>query len=477
MKNLKKDFIDMDATDIATEIKEGRATCLEVLQAYIDHVNKVKPSINAIVEDRFTQALEEAEQLDEQFDLILDKGPLFGVPISVKESFHVKGMKTTGGLIHRQDLISTEDAAVVATLKTAGAIIIGKTNTPSLCFCQETNNKLYGRTNNSWDIAKTAGGSSGGEGALLGVGGSAVGIGSDIGGSIRFPSHFNGVIGFKPGHSLVDSTGHFPADEIPIQNRMSGMGPMGKSVRDIELLYKLIANNRPPTKSLDEIKINILPGETGYPLSNKTKEILDSITLALSESYDTERIVPPFFADSAQLWQEIMSIDGGEKIKKLAFHTDRPNLLATYLKEKTTTKTDTHAYLSWALIGANLFKPSNKRAKEIETILAGGDLELVDYLENRLLIFPVYHTGATNHGKVYSEIFSIRKTFRKYMPYVAYANVWGLPSLTVPVSTDEDNLPLSIQIISCSGNEDIIFKLGKRLESKFRGYVRSMNYD
>src|SRR5699024_11086350 len=124
-------------------------------------------------------------------------------PISIKESFNVSGMKTTGGIIHRQDIIKSRDAITVQKLKDAGAIVLCKTNTPALCFCQETDNKLYGRTNNPWNIKHTAGGSSGGEAALLSVGGAAVGLGSDIGGSIRFPSHFNGVVGFKSGKNEV----------------------------------------------------------------------------------------------------------------------------------------------------------------------------------------------------------------------------------------------------------------------------------
>ena len=127
----------------------------------------------------------------------------------MKESFHVEGMRTTGGLLNRKESIQDADAEVVRKLRNEGAIILGKTNTPALCFCQETDNKLYGRTNNPWDLTRTAGGSSGGEGVLIAIGGAAVGLGSDIGGSIRLPSHFNGVVGFKSGNSQVSSVGVF----------------------------------------------------------------------------------------------------------------------------------------------------------------------------------------------------------------------------------------------------------------------------
>ncbi|PAV28774.1 amidase [Virgibacillus profundi] len=462
----------MDATSIANSIKNKELTSIEATLAYIEHIKKINPTINALVENRFSQAINEAKEKDKLLQKNEHTGPLYGVPISVKESFDVENMKTTGGLEHRQDLISRKDAAVITKLKNAGAIILGKTNTPALCFCQETENKLYGRTNNPWDVSRTAGGSSGGEGALLSAGGAAVGIGSDIGGSIRFPTHFNGIVGFKPGMNQVSSEGHFPSVVNPLQDRMLTMGPMGKSVQDMELMYNIIANNNPPNRSLKNFKIEILPGNNNYPLSNFTKGMLDDIEYFLTRSYSTKRAVPSLFDDSALIWQEIMSIEGSKIIEDEAFSNNRSNVFTSFLKEKLTQRTSIHPYLSWAIIGAKLFKPTKGRVEEINTFLDQGDKALTDYLKNRLLIFPVYHSGALKHGKVFQEIFSIRKTFLDYMPYVAYANVWGLPTLTIPVGTDENDMPISIQIMSSIGNENALFRLGRLLEKKFRGYVR-----
>ena len=197
---IPQSLLDMDATRMAKQIASGQLSSVEATKVYMAHLNHINPNINCVVEDRFSEALKEAAFADQQLKAGEAKGRLFGVPFSMKESFHVEGMKITGGLVHRNEIIANEDADVVAMLKAEGAIIIGKTNTPALCFCQESDNKLYGRTNNPWNIDKTAGGSSGGEGALMAVGGAAAGIGADIGGSIRFPSHFNGVIGFKSGN-------------------------------------------------------------------------------------------------------------------------------------------------------------------------------------------------------------------------------------------------------------------------------------
>lgn len=468
----------MDATALAEKLRKNEITSYEVVRAYIEHIRSINPSINALVEDRFADALEEAKQYDnERKNSIKRHGALAGVPISVKESFHVLNMKTTGGLEHRQDLISREDAVVISKLKNEGAIILGKTNTPALCFCQETDNKLYGRTNNPWDLNRTAGGSSGGEGALLAVGGAALGIGSDIGGSIRFPAHFNGVVGFKPGMHQVSAAGHYPEITHPLQERMLAMGPMGKSVRDMELMNDIITESSSKTNFLQDYKIEILSERVNYPLSEKTKAVMNGVEEFLDQLIYTNRGVPPLFDDSALLWQEIMSIDGSAMIEQEAYSNDRSHVVPSFLKEKLTQRTKVHPYLSWAIIGAKMFKPSKRRIREINEIITQGDEWISDYLRKRLLIFPVYHTGAGEHGQVFKEIFSIKKTYLQYMPYVAYANVWGLPVLTLPVGKDENDMPISIQIISTAGNESAIFRLGSIIEKKFHGYQRCRRLD
>ncbi|MUK90008.1 amidase [Ornithinibacillus sp. L9] len=471
-EELRNSILDMDATDMKHAILNRKFTSYEAVETYINHIKYINPEINAVVEDRFSTALLEAKNIDEKITNPI--GPLHGVPISVKEAFHVQGMRTTGGLVQLQDLIAKKDATIINKLKTAGAIILGKTNTPSLCFAQETDNKLYGRTNNPWDTSRTAGGSSGGEGALLASGGAAVGIGSDIGGSIRFPSHFNGVIGFKPGKFQVSSHGHYPPIFNPLQERMLGCGPMGKSVRDMELMYSIIANHKYEERQLSDFIIEMLPTTIDYPLSAESKSHVQKVKQFLSSSSQVNEGIPPMFDESAQLWQEIMSIDGAQSVKSVAFANDRVNLYLEYIKEITTKKSQVHHYLTWALLGANLFKPSSKRLEDIKTIVQEGDKILEDYLNKRLLIFPVYHTGAPKHGTVFQEIFSIRKTYLNYIPFISYANVWGLPCLVIPVGTDENRMPISIQIMSSIGNEDAIFNLGKHVEKQFRGYVRKV---
>lgn len=473
-------LLHADATQIAAKIRDKQLSCEFAVTTFIHQMKVVNPELNAIVETRFSDALKEAKEKDrliQENRVIFQDQLLFGVPMSIKESIDVTGMKTTGGLHYRSDLIMSEDAISVKKLKDAGAIILCKTNTPALCFCHETDNKLYGRTNNARNQKLSAGGSSGGEAALIATGASLLGLASDIGGSIRIPSHFNGVVGFKPAKFQVDTQGHFPPDQIPFKKRMSTIGPIGKSVRDVEMTYDLIAQPAEKKALYEKMQIEMLPSDNGFPLSTETEAVLNKIKGFLEGTYHIRLSIPPYFNDSAQIWQELMSVDGGQEIKKLAFNTDRPNVWKSYIREKLTNKTTIHQYLSWALIGARMFKPSKKRLYDITAFLKEGDHVLDNYLKNKLIIFPVYHTTALPHGQVYNEIFSIKKTYDKFMPYITYANVWGLPSLTLPITLNNESMPIGIQIMGKPGNEDSIFNLGKRLESQFGGYKRSTLYD
>ena len=343
----EQNILDLDATTLAKMIANKEITSYKVTEVYINHIKKKNPAMNFLVEDRFQAALKEASEADQRLKENKEKGKLFGVPISMKESFHVEGMRTTGGLLNRKESIQDADAEVVRKLKDEGAILLGKTNTPALCFCQETDNKLYGRTNNPWDLTRTAGGSSGGEGVLIAIGGAAAGLGSDIGGSIRFPSHFNGVVGFKSGNSQVSSEGSFPDENNELEKRMLGIGPITKTVKDAKLIYNIVAKTPAPNRTLESFSVSVLP-KSDYPLSEETETILDSIFSYVKERFNTERSIPPLFKETALLWQEIMSIDGAKEQGKLAYGEKPVRPIRSFIKEKISGKSELHHYLSWA---------------------------------------------------------------------------------------------------------------------------------
>lgn len=472
-----KEILDWDATTLAEKIRNRELTVSQATETYIRQIKTVNPHLNVLVENRFAEALVEAKQCDELLNEGKAQGRLFGVPMSMKESFNVAGMRTTGGLMHRKNVVASEDAVVVARLRQEGAIILGKTNTPALCFCQETNNKLYGRTNNPWDVERTCGGSSGGEGALIAVGGAAVGFGGDIGGSIRFPAHLNGVVGFKSGNRQVPAGGHFPPTDQPLQFRMLGFGAMAKSVADAELINEIVADNPPPEISLEDFTLSVFTKDAQIPLGEETEECLKQIARHFNQGHQVDHTPPPFLHQVSLMWQLIMSHDENGEFIAGAFgnHPFRP--VWEYLKEVITGSSEYHRYLTWALIGAGLFKPSYKQLVQLKADLARADEAAASYFAKRVLILPVYHTTALPHGELYREIFSIRKTFLKFMPYIALANVLGLPALTVPVGTDKHGLPIGVQLISAGGNEKALFHFGRELEKHFRGYVRCTKYD
>ena len=470
-------ILNLDATAIAEGIRKGEYTSLEVTNTFIEHAELANLQINAITENRFEQARQEAIEADLKLKSGASVGKLHGVPISVKDCFHIQGMATLAGLPFRKGMIEAEDADVVKALKEEGAIVIAKTNTPPLCFCQETDNKLTGLTRNPWNLDCSAGGSSGGEGALMAVGGAAVGLGADIGGSIRFPSHFNGIVGFKSGNRQVSADGNFPFVSIPEQDRMLGIGAMGKSVRDAQLVNEIISGKRKAFVDLSKFRL-IMPGKIeGVPLSEHTYESMQGLLNKLKADFEVKEEVPPNFKESAIIWQELMSINGGRHIKVLLSEDGKSSPVLEYIKERFTRNSELHHYLTWALIGVSLFKPSVEKLAEIRKLLIDGDRKLDKYFESSIVILPVYHEAAQKHGKLYKEIFSIKKSFKKYMPYIAYANVWGLPSLTVPLGKDEQGMPIGVQFISKVGNEDALFQFGEWFEENIYRYERCSSYD
>lgn len=462
----------MDATTLAAKIAHQELSSLEVTKGFIEHLQRIQPHLNCLVEDRFEKARQEAMQADQELASGSPEGRLFGVPISMKESFNVAGMRTTSGIPHRRNLVEEQDAEIVTRLKREGAIILGKTNTPVLCYCQETDNKLYGRSNNPWDLSRTTGGSSGGEAALIAAGGAAVGVGSDIGGSIRFPSHFNGVVGFRSGNRQVSQEGSFPYVDHPLQERMLGIGALAKSVQDACLINKIIAHSPPEPRPLESFTINVPFNTLQFPVDQPTSEALLVVREFLRERFPLSDAQPPYYGESAMIWQDIMSIDAAREMAEIAFGEEPIRPFREYLKEIFFQSSDLHRYFTWALIGSKIVKPSPRTLQKIERTIREGDQKLAEYLDRRLLILPIYHTPAPLHGTVFHELFSLTMSSKRYIPFVAYVNTWGLPALIIPVSENQEGLPIAIQITSRVGNEDALFRLGEILEQEFRGYRR-----
>ena len=475
-------ILDLDATGLVEAYRAGTLLPSQALEAYIAQQERVNPSLNLVVARRYDQARQEAKACDQSLALGQMPGPLFGVPFTVKESMNVKGLPITGALDRYASQMSQEDAEAVARLKAAGAVFMAKTNTPALCFCQETDSLLYGPARNPWDPSRTTGGSSGGEGGLVAVGGTGAGLGADIGGSIRIPSHFNGVVGFMPGAHQSSGQGHFPAITQPDQVFMLGIGPMVKSVRDAALIYSVLQPRFSPPPTWEPpagARVVSVGSFHKTRCTPETEDILDRAGRALQESgLELLKQVPEFMKEVALAWQLTMSIDRGRAMKEVAY-PGRPNaLFADWLRAKLGLKSQCHPYLSWALIGTTLFGPGAAEVERLRGLRHQG-LEQIQAIlgEQGVFLTPVLPYPAQPHGRFYADLFSIRRTFRWVLPFVALGNFFGLPSLVVPCGFSAEGLPIGLQVSSLKGNEELVFRVGARLEAALGGYRRCTAYD
>ncbi len=234
-------LLELSAIRMAEMIRARRISSVELVTAHLEQIERVNPAINAAVEILGGKALQAAEAADRKLTTGEPCGRLHGVPFSVKDSIDVKGSKTTAGTLGRRDAAPADrDATLVARLRAAGGIPIAKTNLPDLLFSFETDNLIYGRTNNPYDVTRTPGGSSGGESALLAACGSPLGLGSDALGSVRVPAAFCGIASIKPTSGRLPRTGHVP----PVGGWIEALwqiGPMARHVEDLVLAMELLA--------------------------------------------------------------------------------------------------------------------------------------------------------------------------------------------------------------------------------------------
>ncbi len=245
------DLAFRSAKHLAAQIRKRKLGCVELLDHYIARIERLDPSLNAVVVRDFEAARRRAKALDRMKAPV---GPLHGVPMTVKESFDVAGLPTTWGVpaLHR---IPTLDALAVERLRHAGAVVLGKTNVPPMLEDWQASNPIHGTTSNPWDLARSPGGSSGGSAAALAAGLTGLELGSDIGGSIRQPAHACGVFGHKPSHALVPLYGHAPVADGQGQVDIACIGPMARSAADLALALEILAG----PDALDSITAAPLP--------------------------------------------------------------------------------------------------------------------------------------------------------------------------------------------------------------------------
>ncbi|MCB1189066.1 MAG: amidase [Leptospiraceae bacterium] len=471
-------LLTLSGTELAKMIRHRMVTSREVVKAHIEHIKKVNPLLNAVVKDRFTEALKEANLADSKIrDYPIEAlPPFYGVPCTIKEHFALKGMPNTSGLVHRKNNISITNATVVERLLSAGAIPLGVTNVSELGMWMESNNEVYGRTNNPYDRKRTAGGSSGGEGSIIASGGSPFGLGSDIGGSIRVPSFFNGIFGHKPTGGLVPNTGHYPTTEGKAIRFLTS-GPMAKHAEDLWTILKIIAGDDGKDKGIlnytlrdpKEVRLKDLTvlnvTDNGLiPVSDELRFIQQKAIAALSHAgAKISNVQLADLKDSFFIWASMLSEAGGRSFKNmmgdgtdinvgleltkwmlgfsnhtlpgilLSFVEDVPKLLPNITKE-------------FVQKGENL-------KKEMKEIIG----------EHGVMLYPSYPEVAPPHNKPLANLY--------HWMYTAIFNVMENPVTQVPLGLNQLGLPLGIQVVGSHGNDHITIAVAMELEKAFGGWT------
>ena len=471
------EIIERSATDLARAIREGELTSREVVEVHVAHARRRNPELNAIAADRFDAALAEADAADERVKKGGELPPFLGVPCTIKESFAVEGMPNAAGLVLRADFRAEQDAPAVARLRAAGAIPIGVTNTSEATMWIESSNRLYGRTNNAYDPKRTAGGSSGGEGAAIGAGFAPIGLGSDIGGSIRLPAFFNGCFGHKPSPGIVPCSGHFPA---PIGEgasaEMLAAGPLTRRAEDLMPFVRVVAGRDdgdpisrdaelgdPASVSLEGLDVVLSEGATLIPVRGELRDARERAAGALAAAganvrrehlKGMRRAVEYYLAtlgDSYDDLLEVFALDAVPQLPKVALDQIRrrgPHTLPL-------------ALTFWAKRTAERM-PASRNAKAIE---AGKRLthELEEVIGDGVLLHPPFPRVAPRHGATIGRPWVLANA--------AVFNLTGMPVTQVPLGLSEKGLPVGVQVVGRRDRDHVTIAVALELERALGGWV------
>ena len=312
------------ATRLAREIRTKAISPVEVARVHLDRIERLNPKLNAFVDWQPEVVLAQARSAEKVIMRGEDVGPLHGVPLSIKSSIDVVGHRCETGSRLRAGNIASQDAPLVSRLRAAGAVILGVTNAPEMLMAWETDNLLYGRTNNPWDLTRTAGGSSGGESAAIAAGFSVGGVGSDGGGSIREPAHFCGICGLKPTPGRIPSTGHFPKSGGPFA-LLGVVGPMARTVEDVRVLFEVMAGpddgdpcSAPVAlrtiheKELATVGIGVFEDDGRNPVTPETRAaVRQAANMLQGGGFRVDGFRPEGLEEARQLWWKFFGTAGG----------------------------------------------------------------------------------------------------------------------------------------------------------------------
>jgi amidase len=448
------------AAELVASLARRERSSRELAVEYLERIDAVNPVLNAAVHVDAERALAEAEVAD----VALGRGerrPLLGLPMSIKDSIDVAGRPCLSGSFAREGRVPGEDATVVSRLRAAGAVILCKTNVPEYTWSVETDNAVFGRTNNPYDPARTSGGSSGGEAALHAVGASPAGIGSDGLNSIRVPAHFCGTTGIRPTAGAVPETGAWPPTKCTGMLDMSTLGPMAASVGDLALVLPLIVGpddvdplagavplRDPREVAVAGLRVGFYVGDGVSTPTAGTRAAVERAAHALAHAgAHVDQATPPPLVDVPELAFRMMAADGGARARAdLAPAGGRHVPQMTRLLEE---------LAPFELSAAGFFALMERWAvlrSSIRRFVATFDVVLC----------PVAAGPAPLHGRRPSDDGELT-SYDEYAYSFAYA-IAGLPSVAVPAG-GERGLPIGVQVVAPAFRDDAALGVASYLES------------
>ncbi len=462
-KDPATDPIYMSATKLAALIRDKKISSVEAVKLHIARIDAVNPKINAIVAKCYERALVEAADADAALARGKLLGPLHGVPFTIKDSFDTAGVLSTGGTLGRKDYVPGKDATVVARSRAAGAILLGKSNTPEFTLGgggKGTVNLVYGLTKNPYHLDYQPSGSSGGAGAIVAAGGASFDIGSDYGGSIRGPAFACGIAGIKPTYGLVPRTGHIVGYGGPFDN-FQETGPMARRVEDLILLLPLLAGPddsdaaMAPVPVGDPAKVDLKKLRIAFYTTNgqmdPTPELQATVKQCVAYFEALGCVItpdaPPRMKELAELRTAFSGANGRDHMRRL-------------LKLHGTTQASPGLNIG----GDSL--PSADLTRLCEEMDAIKSEQLAWFEKYDLIICP-----ASNQAPI--RLDWERPENWTGASYTSQYNTTGWPAGVVRVATAEkDKLPLGIQVVAQPWRDDVVLAALDYIESKTGGWVR-----
>ncbi len=446
-------------------VRSGEISVSELAEAHIQQIARVNPQLNAFADFDADRVREQARRLDQMPE---PRGPLHGLPVTVKSSIAVAGYRCEiGSLLHKNE-IPDADACVVARLRAAGALLLGTTNCPEFLMAYETANLLHGRVQNPWDLDRTPGGSSGGESAAIAAGMSAGGLGSDSGGSVRVPAHFTGICSLKPTPGRIPGRGHLPPCVGPFAT-LGAIGPMARTAEDVALLFEALSGQDPidpisppmlyRERSLAELRsqrVGFFEDDGVIPVTPETRAAVREAAEALRAcGLDVVPFRPRALEAMRELWWKFF-VQCGAMFYEPSIR-GRHELLSPIFRE----------FLGISEASKPLTATTLLEAWAEMDIVRGRMLE--EMQEYPVILSPVAAIPAFRHGERSWQIDEVPVLYLDAVRYTQWWNTMGAPAAVVPVGCSREGLPIGVQIAARPYEDETALGVARLLDAAF-GY-------